>query len=199
MASFSRRLFIPSVVLCAVELCAGVQLFESAGLRKKMQICTDSGSDGPAVGGSSNRLELLSGVADGPKIEPTYKYMGCYKIENDDKERLKPETVIASNTEAKCYNFCHGEEKKEEQHSAKAKFFLLKGGECSCLNYINKNPSPGATCTDPCPGAKNEKCGGPGVESVFVMVDCPVLPKSKVAIVKEKHQKAALEKQGLAY
>lgn len=197
----SSHLLVLLVVFCVVP--GDCLARKQYGLRRKVQACgpKDTSATPALVGTSSNRLSLfstgsvVSSKDEGPKIEPTYKYMGCYKIENGEEERLKPGTPISSNSETKCYDFCHGEEKKDENS---AKFFLLKGGECTCLPYINKNPSPGATCSDPCPGDKKEKCGGPGVESVFVMVDCPVLPKSKVQIVKDKQMQETLKKNGLA-
>jgi len=83
--------------------------------------------------------------------------------------------------------------------AGKVQFFLLtKGKECSCLHYIDKDleesKAMAKSCQESCEGKEAEKCGGMLTHDAYVMIDCPVLPPSKVQQIKDKHQKETLAK-----
>jgi len=156
---------------------------------------------------TDDRIELIQD-AEKPKIKPTYKYLGCYSIRNEKEDNktsetveiLKPDAPPAGMTVEKCYQFCHDAEVADKKvQGGKVQFVLLtKGKECSCLHYIDKDFAAtremAKTCTEKCAGKDSETCGGMTTHDVYVMIDCPVLPPSKVKLIKDKQQKETLEK-----
>jgi len=133
------------------------------------------------------------------EFEPTFKYSGCYDIQNPDEHRVKGE-AISGMTPTKCFSFCQGKaapaEAQPTNTTLDVKFFLLRNGdECSCLHYVDKDPASANDqyCTDKCNGDPREMCGGVSHESVYVMIKCEILPPSATEVEREKQMNAALE------
>jgi len=124
----------------------------------------------------------------------SYKYLGCYKLDNPDEQRVET-TELSSMNIHKCFHLCQTE--AAEQTENVAKFFMLRNGsECSCLHYIDKNPgaSGEVRCNVPCTGDDTEICGGAENESVYVMLNCPVYPKSETEKLREEQMEKTMEK-----
>merc|ERR1719482_1284508 len=68
---------------------------------------------GPRLVQTESRIDLIQeGTQEGPKIKPTYKYLGCYSVKNRDTDFLKHKDPPSGMTVEKCYNFCHDKEVK---------------------------------------------------------------------------------------
>jgi len=144
---------------------------------------------------TETRIELVSGKDEKPKTKAVYKYIGCYVTENPEEDYVKSDSPVSAMTIHKCYTYCHGKENDNPKLAGKLQFFLLKNGkECRCLHYIIKNPSGNsqANCKEKCQGKSNEICGGPQNDSVYVMMDCAILPPSESEKVAAKQMKERL-------
>lgn len=148
---------------------------------------------------SEHRVELLN-VEEEPsspdegeeevEINHTYKYIGCYELQNPDEDRVKPGSLMSMTTH-KCYTQC----KKEHDKGSKARFFMIRNGRyCTCLQYVDRVDDDEKKCNVECAGDESSICGGVRSESVYVMVDCPVLPKSKAELAREARTKETYER-----
>jgi hypothetical protein len=130
-----------------------------------------------------------------PEKEETYKYSGCYKVTNPEKQRFKSRPLAL--TPFKCFHFCN--QKRKEG----AKWFLLRSpnnknlAPCTCLPYLEKQAVDEALCSAKCEGDPSAKCGGPLYESVYVMVSCEKLPPTAVELNNQRQMEKSLKKLGL--
>jgi len=166
--------------------------------------CPDGSRSATDVSFTETRVTAVDKQRTGePEFIDTFKYSGCYDIENPDEHRLEaPE--MSGMTPQKCFSFCNGKDAPAAAQPTdtplKVKFFLLSGSDCTCLHYIDKNKANSLNeklCQMPCDGDKREMCGGPSRDSVYVMMKCEKLPPSATELERERQMNQTLEDIGV--